>query len=185
MPSPMTNEANLPPRSPLRGRARALTLEIAAEARAEWGFATDIIARAFRAHRELGSGDRRLISETVYGLIRWDRRLDAIVDELAAGAGETLSVLARDELLLIAHEAQLAGRRRGGDGPRRAELGRLARLKAAARENLAARLCAPDAGLGASRGIDREAVRLSYPTWLLERLVNDLGRTRRSRWPRR
>ena len=42
-------------------------------------------------------------------------------------------------------------------------------------ENLAARLCSPDAGLGGSRGIDREALRLSYPTWLLERLVADLG----------
>jgi hypothetical protein len=41
----------------LSGNARALALEIAAECRAEWGFATDIVARAFRAHRELPSGD--------------------------------------------------------------------------------------------------------------------------------
>ncbi len=61
---------------------RALTLEIAAEARAEWGFASDIIARAFRAHRELSSGGRRRVAEAVYGLIRMDRRLDAIVDSL-------------------------------------------------------------------------------------------------------
>src|SRR6266700_2805156 len=31
---------------------RALTLELAAEARAEWGYASDIIARAFRDHRQ-------------------------------------------------------------------------------------------------------------------------------------
>jgi len=68
--------------SRLRGTARALTLEMAAEARAEWGFASDIIARTFRKHRELASSDRRLCSETVYGLIRMNRRLDAIVDEL-------------------------------------------------------------------------------------------------------
>ena len=68
--------------------------QIAAEARAEWGFASDLIARAFRAHRELGSGDRRLCSETVYGLIRMDRRLDAILEELTDGA--TLSPHARD-----------------------------------------------------------------------------------------
>ena len=74
----------------LQAGPRAIALEIAAEARAEWGFATDIIARTFRAHRELASGARRLIAETVYGLIRMDRRLDAIVDELRGGrAGAT------------------------------------------------------------------------------------------------
>src|SRR3982751_6695614 len=71
----------------LQGGPRAIALEIAAEARAEWGFATDIIARTFRAHRELASGSRRLIAETVYGLIRMDRRLDGIVDELTPRAG--------------------------------------------------------------------------------------------------
>jgi len=49
------------PASRLSSGARALTLEIAAEARAEWGFATDIIARTFRAHRELASGARHQI----------------------------------------------------------------------------------------------------------------------------
>ena len=85
----------------LRGAARALTLELAAEARAEWGYASDLIARAFRKHRQLGSGDRRLVSETVYGLIRWDRRLDAIVEELLARRRERrehLSPVARGEL---------------------------------------------------------------------------------------
>jgi len=42
------------------------------------GFLTDIMASAFRANRQLGSGDRRLISETVYGLVRWERRLEAV-----------------------------------------------------------------------------------------------------------
>src|SRR6185295_3699288 len=94
----------------LQGGPRAIALEIAAEARAEWGFATDIIARTFRAHRELASGARRLIAETVYGLIRLDRRLDAIVDELVrkAGAGRDVPLppLARDELKLLVYEAR-------------------------------------------------------------------------------
>src|SRR5689334_24285280 len=94
--------------SRLQAGARAIALEIAAEARAEWGFATDIIARTFRAHRELASGARRLIAETVYGLIRMDRRLDAIVDELVgrAGGGVPLAPLARDELKLLVYEAR-------------------------------------------------------------------------------
>src|SRR3954468_3025286 len=77
---PVTVET--PPR--LRGAARALTLEIAAEARAEWGFATDLVATAFRRNRQPGSHDRRLVAETVYGLVRSERRLEAIADELLA-----------------------------------------------------------------------------------------------------
>src|SRR5678816_3699697 len=97
--------------SRLQAGPRAIALEIAAEARAEWGFATEIIARTFRAHRELASGARRLISETVYGLIRMDRRLDAIVDELAHRAGREVQMalrgpLARDELKLLVYEAR-------------------------------------------------------------------------------
>src|SRR5262247_2684513 len=93
--------------SRLQAGPRAIALEIAAEARAEWGFATDIIARTFRAHRELASGARRLIAETVYGLIRMDRRLDAIVDESRGGARDVpLSPLVRDELKLIVYEAR-------------------------------------------------------------------------------
>src|SRR4051812_49623142 len=65
----------------LRSAARALTLELYAEARAEWGYASDLIASAFRKQRQLGSGDRRLVAETVYGLIRWDRRLQALAEE--------------------------------------------------------------------------------------------------------
>jgi 16S rRNA (cytosine967-C5)-methyltransferase len=152
-----------PPR--LRGAARALTLEIAAEARAEWGFATDLLARAFRQHRSLGSGDRRLVSETVYGLIRGERRLEAIVDELLARRRERrepLSPGARAELKLLVHEL-----RQGVPADALAEDFRRVMHVAA---DLAA-AAAEDAGLGNRTGLDREAVRLSYPTWLLERLV--------------
>jgi 16S rRNA (cytosine967-C5)-methyltransferase len=152
------------PASRLSSGARALTLEIAAEARAEWGFASDLIARAFRAHRELSSGDRRLCSETVYGLIRMDRRLAAILEELTDEA--ELAPHARDELKLLIYEARsgvpieaLA-----------AETKRLARTPVDL-----ARAIADEAGLGSRRGLEREAVRLSYPTWLIELFVEDHG----------
>src|SRR3954447_6624343 len=93
----------------LRGAARALTLELYAEARAEWGYATDLIARAFRKQRQLGSGDRRLVAETVYGLIRWDRRLNAITEEVLARRRErreALSPVARGELALLIYEVR-------------------------------------------------------------------------------
>src|SRR5579871_898569 len=152
------------PASRLSGGARALTLEIAAEARAEWGFASDLIARAFRAHRELGSGDRRLCSETVYGLIRMDRRLEAILEELTDGA--ELAPHARDELKLLVYEA------RSGI-PLEALAAETKRLSRAPIE--LGRAVGDEAGLGARRGLEREAVRLSYPTWLCELLVEDHG----------
>jgi 16S rRNA (cytosine967-C5)-methyltransferase len=153
----------------LQAGARAIALEIAAEARAEWGFATDIIARAFRAHRELASGARRLIAETVYGLIRMDRRLDAIVDELTwrgGGRDVPLAPLARDELKLLVYEARAGV-------PVEALAADVKRLS---REPIdLARACGDDAGLGGRSGIDREATRLSYPTWLLEAWTADYG----------
>src|SRR5436190_1465260 len=155
--------------SRLQGSARALALEIAAEARAEWGFASEIIARAFRAHRELASGARRLIAETVYGLIRMDRRLDAIVDELlrkGAGREAPLGPLARDELKLLVYEARAGV-------PIEALAADAKRL---VREPIdLARAAADDAGLAGKTGIDREAARLSYPTWLLEAWTADYG----------
>ena len=181
MSSQMTNEAERssppptpppggPPEAPraLRGRARALTLQIAAEARAEWAYTSEVISRAFRTHRELGSGERRLVAESVYGLVRWHRRLEAIVDQTFAGA--TPSPETRDELLLVAYEA-----RQGVDPAGTvAEMQRLIRSGPRS-EGLAARLVSEDAGLGHTRGLDREALRLSYPTWMIERLVADLG----------
>ena len=153
----------------LGGSARALALQIAAETRAEWGYATDVIARAFRAHRELGSSERRRIAETVYGLIRADRRLDAIVAELiepAVRAGETVSPVTRDELKLIAFELR--------EGiPVEAARGDVRRLVRA--ELSLPAVIEPDAGLGARTGLEREAVRASVPTWLAETVTAERG----------
>src|ERR1022692_4080865 len=150
--------------SRLRGYARALALEIAAEARAEWGFASDIIARTFRKHRELASGDRRLCAETIYGLIRMNRRLDAIVEELP-GSG-ALSPLARDELKLLVYEAR-------SGVPTEALAAEAQRVVRGSID--LARAAGDEAGLSGRRGLDREAVRLSYPTWLIEMFVEDYG----------
>ena len=151
----------------LQGAARALALEIAAEARAEWGFASEIIARSFRAHRELASGDRRRISETVYGLIRMDRRLDAILEELVGRQLRELAAPARDALKLLAFEVR--------EGlPIEAAGAEAARLVGAEVE--LARVLEEDAGLGKRTGLEREALRLSYPTWMIETFTNDLGK---------
>lgn len=153
----------------LSSRARALALELAAEARAEWGFATDILARAFRENRQLASGDRRMIAETVYGLLRWERRLEAIVDEVLASArGRTdpISAIARQELKLLVYELRQGAPLEAVQAEARKAAGRTLALEAAGSE---------DAGLGGRTGIDREALKISYPTWLLERLAGDFG----------
>src|SRR5437870_5505273 len=96
-----------PPRRRLGAQARRLALEMYAETRAEWRYATDVMAQGFRAHREIGSGFRRLCAETVYGLIRQHRRLEAIVGELlesARVAPVDVPPHVRDELLLLVHE---------------------------------------------------------------------------------
>jgi 16S rRNA (cytosine967-C5)-methyltransferase len=156
----------------LQSQARALALEIAAEARAEWGFASEIIARTFRAHRELASGDRRRIAETVYGLIRMDRRLDAILEEMLP-AGIELSPPARDALKLLVYEAR-EGVPLEALAAEAAALGREARAARGSTIDLA-RAVGDEAGLARRTGLEREAVRLSYPTWMIETFVNDLG----------
>jgi 16S rRNA (cytosine967-C5)-methyltransferase len=155
----------------LTGQARALTLQIVAEAAAEWGFLTDILASTFRSNRQLGSGDRRMISETVYGLVRWERRLQAVVDELVAaaqgrGPQEMLSTQSRQELKLIVYEL-----RQGLS---------VDAVKAEARRILRkdvdlSQVAADDAGMGKTTGLDRQALGVSFPTWMFERMVNDWG----------
>ena len=171
--APSRNPANRPiaagPPLRLRGQARSLCLQIAAEARAEWAYTSDVIARAFRTERSLGSADRRLVAETVYGLIRWHRRLEAIAYELVRSARrrpEELSGETRDQLLLLVYEA-----RSGVNAEALAsEAGQLLRANVSTD-----RLVHEDAGLGNTSGTDRQALRLSFPTWLYERFVNDLG----------
>jgi 16S rRNA (cytosine967-C5)-methyltransferase len=148
-------------------RARALTLQLAAEARAEWGFATDILARAFREDRQLSSQDRRQVSETVYGLVRWERRLEAILDELLArGRREVVSAQARQELKLLVYELRTGI-------PAEALKADAKRL--AGRELDLGTAVGDDAGLGNRDGVDRKALQVSYPTWLYERFVASHG----------
>jgi len=154
MPKDHGSSAGQPARpARLQGTARTLALEIAAEARAEWGYTSDLIATTFRKHRELGSGDRRLISETVYGLVRWERRLEAIVEDLLArrrGRKEPVAPAALAALKLLVYELR--------EGPTVApEAARdEGRGLAGADVDVEAAVGA-DAGLAGHRGLDREA----------------------------
>jgi 16S rRNA (cytosine967-C5)-methyltransferase len=59
------------------GRLRALVLELWQRTRMDWGFVTDRLASTFRKETWIGSHERRFIGETLYGLVRHLRRIDA------------------------------------------------------------------------------------------------------------
>src|SRR5690348_6521602 len=59
------------------GRLRALLLELWQRTRMDWGFVTDRLAVTFRKETWIGSHERRFVSETLYGLVRHLRRVDA------------------------------------------------------------------------------------------------------------
>jgi 16S rRNA (cytosine967-C5)-methyltransferase len=59
------------------GRLRALVLELWQRTRMDWGFVTDRLATTFRKETWIGSHERRFIGETLYGLVRHLRRVDA------------------------------------------------------------------------------------------------------------
>lgn len=151
-------------------RARALVLELAEEARAEWGFATDILARAFRDHRSLSSSERRWVAETTYGLLRQERRLGAICHEILEQSPRTkrdgISAIASQILRLCIHEIRNGIPIEAVKAEVRKAVGFDLDLSPALEE---------DAGLKGSEGLDREALRLSYPTWLFSRLLPDIG----------
>src|SRR5678816_3205673 len=61
------------------GRLRAVVLELWQRTRIDWGFVTDRLSATFRRETWIGAHDRRFIAETVYGLVRHLRRVDAAI----------------------------------------------------------------------------------------------------------
>jgi 16S rRNA (cytosine967-C5)-methyltransferase len=86
------------------GALRTLLLDLWTRTRIDWTFASGSLSAAFREHRELGSGERRFVAETLYGMIRHLRRID---EALRAGGVRESGV--RDDLRLIAYLVLEAG----------------------------------------------------------------------------
>jgi 16S rRNA (cytosine967-C5)-methyltransferase len=59
------------------GRLRATLLELWQRTRMDWGFVTDRLSTTFRKETWIGAHERRFLSETLYGLVRHLRRIDA------------------------------------------------------------------------------------------------------------
>ena len=76
---------------------RATLLELWQRTRMDWGFVTDRLSTLFRKEKWIGAHDRRFLSETLYGLVRHLRRIDA-----AIARGRALKKPPRDMERLIA-----------------------------------------------------------------------------------
>ena len=80
------------------GRVRVLLLELWQRTRLDWGFVSDRLAQVFRKEAWLGAHDRRFVAETLYGLVRNLRRIDA-----AVAAGARRAATPRDDQRLAAY----------------------------------------------------------------------------------
>jgi 16S rRNA (cytosine967-C5)-methyltransferase len=139
------------------GRLRALVLELWQRTRMDWGFVTDRLATTFRRETWIGSHERRFVGETLYGLVRHLRRVDA-----ALARGSKAQRAPRDLERLIA----------------------LLVLEHLIEPEHAARVLPLDwnAVAGVDDAIARErklapriALAASLPDWLAQRLVADWG----------
>ncbi len=136
----------------------------------------------FKEHPELDSRDRALITELVYGVLRWQGRLDWIIDQQADIKPERIALSVRLILRLATYQLLF-----------------LDRVPAAAAVNEAVELtktCQPHYIVrfvnGVLRNISRRtkilkelvpegsreerlAMRYSYPVWLIKRWLTELG----------
>jgi 16S rRNA (cytosine967-C5)-methyltransferase len=152
-------------RAPLGARERALALEAAARVWDEGRFATGVLAELLRREESLSAAARGRVAEAAYGLLRGERRLAAIADE-CLGARDRAGSGARRALWLWIWEL------RAGADP--GAVARALRRALGSAPDLAA-LRHSEAGLAGLSGLEYHAVRLSWPTWLLARLVAERG----------
>ncbi|HMG21409.1 MAG TPA: hypothetical protein VK607_08840 [Kofleriaceae bacterium] len=140
------------------GRLCALVLELWQRTRMDWGFVTDRLATTFRNEKWIGSHERRFVSETLYGLVRHLRRIDAALargrrtQRAPRDLERLLALLVLERLIDPARAAQVAG-----------EL------------DWAAVAGIDEAIAGERKLVPRIALAASLPDWLAARLAADWG----------
>jgi 16S rRNA (cytosine967-C5)-methyltransferase len=140
------------------GRLRALVLELWQRTRMDWGFVSDRLATTFRKETWIGSHERRFVGETLYGLVRHLRRVDAAlargrkVQRAPRDLERLLALLVLERLIEPAHAARAA-----------ADLDWNA-------------VATVDEAIARERKVAlRIALAASLPDWLAGRLVGDWG----------
>jgi len=135
---------------------RDLVLELWTKTRIDWGFARDRLAAAFRRQKSLRSAERRVVAETLYGMIRQLRRIDFALE------GTSLHGAERELARYLAYRV-LAGE----IAPAEAGAELRGDWEAVARvDERIARERDPVRRLGLSRSI---------PDWLARRFTGDFG----------
>jgi 16S rRNA (cytosine967-C5)-methyltransferase len=140
------------------GRLRALVLELWQRTRIDWGFVTDRLSATFRKERWIGAQERRFVAETLYGLVRHLRRVDA-----AIAAGSRRAGAPRDLDRLVAYLV-LEGSLAVADAARAEPAIDWAKARAI-----------DDAIAGERDRVKRIALGCSLPDWLAARVVADWG----------
>ena len=157
---PILPDGNTPHRVAVAGAARdgnvrRRVVEIYSLAARDWLLAPQALGRAFRGARELRSAERRFVGEAVYGLIRWRRRLAFATGKPDATPLQLYLAWMRTEFpeeALIESELRV-----NGLDP--------------------ARIADVDDRLATIADLDERAgTALSYPTWLVQRMVAERGR---------
>lgn len=167
------------------GSARRQALKVLKAIDADGAYANlalDQVLERDPAARALGPADRALMTELVYGVTRWRRRLDHTIDAYSTTPSGKLPVFARNALRLGVYqivyldkvpdraavfESVALAREFGHAGTAalvNAVLRRVARLGPAP--------LPPEAAEGPA---DRLAVEFSHPTWLVRRWLDRLG----------
>ncbi|MEZ4404052.1 MAG: RsmB/NOP family class I SAM-dependent RNA methyltransferase [Kofleriaceae bacterium] len=82
------------------GRLHAMLLELWQRTRLDWGFVSDRLSQTFRRETWVGGRERRFLAETLYGLVRHVRRIDAAIALARRGASNRAP---RDEERLLAY----------------------------------------------------------------------------------
>jgi 16S rRNA (cytosine967-C5)-methyltransferase len=140
------------------GRLRALVLELWQRTRMDWGFVTDRLAQTFRKETWIGAHERRFVGETLYGLVRHLRRVDAA---LARGRKTVRAPRDLERLLALLVLERLI------------EPARAARAVGELDWNAVAGI---DDAIARERKLaTRIALAASLPDWLAYRLVGDWG----------
>lgn len=133
-------------------------LELWQRTRMDWGFVTDRLATTFRKESWLGSHERRFVGETLYGLVRHLRRIDAALargrrtQRAPRDLERLLALLVLERLIEPARAARLEGE---------IDWGAVAAID--------------EAIAGERKAVLRIALAASLPDWLAERLVADWG----------
>jgi len=135
-----------------------MVLELWQRTRMDWGFVTDRLASTFRKETWIGSHERRFISETLYGLVRHLRRIDA---GLARGRKTQRAPRDLERLLALLVLEQLIA-------PAQA-------ARAVPEIDWSAVVGIDDAIAAERKRVPRIALAASLPDWLAARLATDWG----------